>query len=256
MASRQVTSWQVDIPTPDGTADAFVAAPEGDGPHPAVLFYMDIFGLRPVLNGMAEQLASYGYYVLAPNVFYRHGRAPVAPVPDMSEPEQREAFFQQVRPMLMGHTPDRSVPDAGAFLEFLEQQDEVAPGPVGATGYCLGGLLSVRTAAAYPEQVAAAASFHGGHLATDAEDSPHRLAEHISAELHFGHAEHDDAMTPEDVDRLEKALDAAGVRYTSEVYPGTVHGFTMADTSAFNESALERHWERLPALLARNLPTS
>ncbi|WP_197349213.1 dienelactone hydrolase family protein [Streptomyces bathyalis] len=248
----EITSLDLDIPAPDGTADAFAAFPAEGGRHPGVLLYMDVIGLRPVIRGLAMKLASHGYYVLAPNVFYRHGRAPLFPLPDMREPEARDAFIAKVRPVMADHTPDKSVPDSGAYLDFLTQQEQVSPGAVGVTGYCMGAMLALRTASAHPGTVAAAAGFHGARLATDAADSPHLDVGSVTAELHFGHAENDDAMPPKDIARLDEALDAAGVRYTSEVYPGP-HGFTMSDTSAYSPVALERHWERLLPLLRRNL---
>ncbi|MEU2724425.1 dienelactone hydrolase family protein [Streptomyces smyrnaeus] len=243
----------VDIPTPDGTADAYAACPEEDGSYPAVLFYMDIIGLRPVIQEMVTELASHGYYVLAPNVFHRHGRAPVVEVPDLSKAEDREAFMGQVLPLLWSHTSEHAVRDAGAYLDFLARQPQVRDGKAGVTGYCMGGILALRAAAAYPERVGAAAGFHAGHLVTDAPDSPHRLVGQLSARVHLGHAEHDDSMTPDDVTALNKALDEAGVDYTSEVYPGTSHGFTMADTAVFDPAALERHWDRLLALFSETL---
>ncbi|MGP3975653.1 dienelactone hydrolase family protein [Streptomyces sp. 8N114] len=243
----------VDIPTPDGTADAYAACPREDGRYPGVLLYMDIIGLRPVIKAMVTELASHGYYVLAPNVFYRHGRAPVVEVPDLSRTEEREAFLGQVFPMMESHTAEKAVRDAGAYLDFLARQPQVRDGKAGVTGYCLGGMLALRTAAAHPERVGAVGSFHAGHLVTDAPDSPHRVVGQITARLHLGHAENDASMTPDEVATLNKALNEAGVDYTSEIYPGTAHGFTMADTAAFNPAALERHWDRLLSLLSGTL---
>lgn len=253
-----MVSTTLDVPTPDGVADAYAAWPEESGRFPGVLCYMDVFGLRPVLHEMVNRLAAQGYFVLAPNVFYRAGRTPdPAQLPDLTDPSQREATLAQGLQKVQEHTPERVVRDAGAFLDFLGSRPEVAEErPFGTTGYCLGGVLAVRTAAARPEQVGAAASFHAGGLVTDGPDSPHLLAERISAELHFGHAAKDDHMTPEDVATLERALDAADVRYTSEVYPNALHGFTMADVPSFNADALQRHWERLLPLFARNLQES
>lgn len=248
MESKTVT-----IDTPDGTCDAFVAHPGDGAEHPAVLLYMDALGLRPVIHDMARKLAANGYYVLAPNVFYRSGPAPVVELPDLRVAENREGFFRQIMPLIKGLTPELALRDAGCYLDFLSRQEEVRPGGVGVTGYCMGGVLSVRTAARYRDRVAAAASFHGGHLATDAADSPHRLAGDVEAELYFGHAAQDDSMTAEDVARLEAALDDAGAVYRSEVYPDTVHGFTMPDTAAYSEAALDRHWDRLLDLFARTL---
>ncbi|MFI8849108.1 dienelactone hydrolase family protein [Streptomyces sp. 891-h] len=245
----------VDIPTPDGTADAFAACPDEDGSYPPALFYMDIIGLRPVIRDMVTELASHGYYVLAPNVFYRHGRAPVVEVPDLSRSEDREAFMGRVLPLLGSHTSENAVRDAGAYLDFLTRQPQARDGKAGVTGYCMGGVLAMRTAAAYPERVGAMAGFHTGHVVTDEPDSPHRIAGQITARMHFGHAENDGSMTPENVATLNEVLDEAGADYTSEVYPGTVHGFTMADTAAFDPAALERHWERLLPLFSETLQT-
>ncbi|NLU68148.1 dienelactone hydrolase family protein [Streptomyces sp. HNM0574] len=249
-----MASTHLDVPTPDGAADAYAAWPDSGGPVPGVLFYMDIFGLRPVLREMVDKLASYGYYVLAPNVFHREGRTPEE-APDLRRPQNRDAFLAEALPKLREHGAERAERDAGAYVDFLTARPEVAPGPIGVTGYCLGGVLALRTAAARPGQVAAAASFHAGHVVTGAPDSPHLTAERITAELHLAHAARDEAMTPQDVAALERALDDAGVTYTSEVYPGTMHGFTMADVPAFSPEALDRHWERLVALLARRLGT-
>lgn len=237
----------VQIPTADGQADAFAAFPDDDGRHPGVLMYMDIFGLRPVLEGMARELAGHGYYVLVPNVFYRHGPAPVVELPEYIGEEVRSALVAQLLPLAKEHTVERALRDADAYLSFLTAQAEVEAGPVGAIGYCMGGVLAVRTAAAHPDQVAAVAGFHAGNLVTSAPDSPHRLFSRLTADVHLGHAEGD--MRPEGVDELNQALDAAGIGYTSEIYPGTIHGFTMADTSAYSPAALQRHWERLLPLL-------
>ncbi|POX42551.1 dienelactone hydrolase [Streptomyces sp. Ru73] len=241
------------ISTADGSCDAFVAHPAEEGQYPAVLFYMDAIGLRPVLEDMARELAAQGYYVLLPNLFYRSGPAPVVELSDLSTPEGREAFFGKVMPLVRELTPDLALRDAESYLGFLAEQERVRPGAVGLTGYCMGGALAMRTAARFPDRVAAAASFHGGHLATDAPDSPHRLAGDIRAELYFGHASQDDSMNAGHIAELERALDAAGVTYRSEVYPDTVHGFTMADTAAYSASGLARHWEALRDLFGRTL---
>lgn len=243
----------VQIPTPDGEADAFAAFPDGGGQHPGVLLYMDGFGVRPVLREMARELAAHGYYVLVPNVFYRHGTAPVIELPERIEAENREKLFARLMPLAETHTPERALRDADAYLTFLTAQPEASPGPAGVIGYCMGAALAMRTAAAHPDQVAAVAGFHPGPLVTDAPDSPHRLAPELTAEIHLGIAEQDDSMPPKAISKLNRALDAAGVHYTCEVYPGTVHGFTMADTEAFNPAALQRHWDRLLPLLSHTL---
>ncbi|TSD97251.1 dienelactone hydrolase family protein [Skermania sp. ID1734] len=243
----------VNIQTPDGTCDAYFARPEADGRYPAILFYMDAFGLRPTIADMVTHLAGNGYCVLAPNVFYRNGPAPVIDMPDMSVEGARQKFFAAVMPMMRRITPERAVRDAGAYLDFLANNESVAGDRFGATGYCMGGVLAMRTAAAYPDRIVAAASFHGGRLATDSDDSPHRLASDIRAELYFAHAENDQSMNGAAIARLEQALTEAGVPYRSEVYPGTQHGFTMADTPVFDADALARHWENLFDLFGRTL---
>ncbi|GAA1026051.1 MULTISPECIES: dienelactone hydrolase family protein [Amycolatopsis] len=234
------------IPTPDGQADAFAAFPDDGERHPGVLMYADGFGLRPVLRDLALELASHGYYVLVPNYFYRHGPAPVLELPEFIGADERPGVFAQVMPLIEAHTPELVLRDASAYLEFLTAQPEVSVGPVAVTGYCIGGLHAVRTAAAHPDQVAAVAGFHAPVGAA----GPESFAQ-LTAQAHFGHAASD--LTPETLGELNQALDAAGVSYTSEIYPGTIHGFTMADTDSFNPAGLRRHWERLLPLLGRTL---
>lgn len=236
------------IPTADGHADAFAAFPD-HGRHPAVLMYADAFGIRPVLREMAQELADQGYYVLVPNFFYRHGPTPLIELPEYIGEEARSAIVAQLMPLIQELTVERVVSDADAYLEFLTTQPEVSAGPVGVTGYCIGGLLAMRTATAHPDEVAAIAGFHGP-VGADGLDSLQGLI----AQVHFGHAETD--LTPETLNELNNALDVAGVDYTSEIYPGTVHGFTMSDTDAFNPSALQHHWDRLLPLLDRALAKS
>ncbi|MER5784928.1 dienelactone hydrolase family protein [Streptomyces mobaraensis] len=245
------TTTTLTIPTPDGRADAFAVHPEGGGRHPGVLLHTDAFGPRPVIRELARELAGHGYYVLVPHLYYRHGPAPVIELPDHIGEKERPDVIARVMPLIHEHTPDRVLRDADAFLAFLASRPEVADGPVGAVGYCWGAVLAMRTAAARPDRVAAVAGFHPGALVTDAPDSPHRLVSTLTAEVHLGLAEGD--MTPEARDELDRALDAAGAVHAIEVYPGTVHGFTMADTGAFDPSGLRRHWDRLLPLLGRTL---
>ncbi|ARZ72420.1 dienelactone hydrolase [Streptomyces albireticuli] len=238
------------IPTPDGQADAFAAFPGHGERHPGVLMYADGFGLRPVLREMARELAGHGYYVLVPNLFYRHGPAPVIELPEYIGEEARPAVFAELMPLIEAHTTERVLSDAAAYLSFLTAQPEVSTGPVGVTGYCIGGLLAMRTAAAHPGQVAAVAGFHGP-VGADGPDGLRRLLSTLTAQVHLGHAETD--LTPAALGELNRALDAAGVDHTSEIYPGTVHGFTMSDTDAYDPAALQRHWDRLLPLLGRTL---
>ncbi|WP_307847739.1 dienelactone hydrolase family protein [Streptomyces durocortorensis] len=234
------------IPTPDGLADAFAAYPENGDRHPGVLMYADAFGIRPTIREMASELAGHGYYVLVPNFFYREGPTPVIDLPGHIKEADRDALVARLMPLIKGLTPERVLSDADAYLSFLTVQPEVSAGPVAVTGYCIGGLLATRTAAARPGQVAALAAFHAP-VAADGRESLLRL----TADVHFGHAATD--ITPEALGELNESLDTAGISYTSEIYPGTVHGFTMSDTDAFDPAGLRLHWDRLLPLLSRGL---
>ncbi|GGU82378.1 dienelactone hydrolase [Streptomyces litmocidini] len=234
------------IPTPDGRAEAFAAVPDHGERHPGVLMYADGFGIRPALRETARELAGHGYYVLVPHLFYRHGPVPVVELPEHIGEEVRPAIFARLMPLIQAHTPERVLRDADAYLGFLTAQPEVDAGPVAVTGYCIGGLLAMRTAAAHPGRVAAVAAFH----APVGADGPDLFAG-LTAQVHLGHAEGD--MTPGALAELNRSLDAAGVDHTSEIYPGTSHGFTMSDTDAFSASGLKLHWDRLLPLLDRTL---
>ncbi|MEU6553551.1 dienelactone hydrolase family protein [Streptomyces sp. NPDC046915] len=246
-----VQGTAVDIPTEDGTADAYLSHP-GDGrPHPAVLLYQDAFGLRPHLRAMADRLAGAGYTVLVPNVFYRHGRAPVVELPEFIDPEARPQMWEQLTPLIRSLTPELAARDAGAYLDWLAASPLAADGPVALTGYCMGARLVLFTAGAHPDRVAAAAGFHGGRLATDGPNSPHLAAARITAEVYFGHADQDSSLPEEQIERFEQALTEAGVRHRCEVYAGAQHGYTQADTTAYDREADERHWAALLDLLDR-----
>ena len=162
-------SSTVDIKTADGVADAYLTRPDGEGQYPAVLFIIDAIGLRPRIEEMADRIAAEGYVVLAPNVFYRAGRAPVVPVPDLSDSDKRAEFMQSIRPLMAQMTPEAITSDAAAYLDYLA---DVAPGPVAITGYCMGGRLGFRIAAAFPDRVAALGAFHAGGLVTDRARQP------------------------------------------------------------------------------------
>jgi carboxymethylenebutenolidase len=239
----------IDVTTQDGVADAYVARPD-DERHPAVLLVMDAYGLRPQIERMADRIAANGFVVLAPNVFYRARRSPLIPLEQLGDPEQQGRLFEIVIPLIRELTPELIVRDGGAYLDSLEQ---LGDGPVAVTGYCMGGRIGWRVAAAYPERVAALGGFHVGGLVTGADDSPHRSAANLAAEVYLGHADNDRNMTPEQIAELERALAAAGVRYRSELYRGAAHGYTMADTPAYDEAAAERHYVELFALLDRTV---
>jgi len=238
---------RLDVQTSDGTAEAYLT-----GSGPGVLFYIDAIGLRPQTEQMADRIAGWGYTVLVPNVLYRSGTAAeTSPAGDLLAPGAREAFFEDVPPRIAELTPQRVADDARAYLAVLREH---AVGTAVATvGYCMGARLAVRTASLDPE-VVACAGFHGGGLATDAADSPHVGLPHARAEFVFGHADGDRSMQPDAVERLGRALAEAGLTATNEVYPDAPHGYTMNDTSMYQEAGAERSFSELKALLGRTLP--
>jgi carboxymethylenebutenolidase len=241
----------VDIETRDGVADAYLAKPDDDGRHPGVLLLIDAFGLRPQIERMADRIAERGYVVLAPNVFYRHARGELLHGVDLRDPETRGPAFAKVMPLVRGLTPELIESDAGAYLDRLAQDSDGQAAAL--TGYCMGGRLGWSIAAGHPDRVAALGCFHTGGLVSDAADSLHHRASAIGAELYFGHADHDRSMTAENIATLERTLDEAGARYRSELYGGAEHGYTMADTAAYDEAAAERHFDALFALLERTV---
>lgn len=247
-------SSTVDIETRDGVADGFLTAPEGLGPYPGVLLYMDAFGPRARLEEMAQHLADQGYVVLVPHVFYRHGRAPLLDTSDLADPAARGKLFEVIGPWMAALTPDLATSDAEAYLDYLHAHDEVADGPIGVVGYCMGGALALRTAALLPDEVGAVAAFHPARLATDDPASPHLLADRITAEVYVASADDDPSMTPQAQQLLDAALTRAGVPHVCEQYDGAPHGFTMSDTAAYDEAATERHWRAVLDLFGRTLP--
>ncbi|MER7752173.1 dienelactone hydrolase family protein [Kitasatospora sp. NPDC097643] len=249
-----VRGTTVDITTADGIADAYLAHPDDGRAHPAVILYMDAFGVRPHLRAMADRIAAAGYTVLLPNSYYRHGRTPVVELPERLDPDNDPSIFEKLGPLLQTLTPEVTTRDADAYLRWLAESPLVEDGPVGITGYCRGAVLALRTAASHPDRVAAAAGFHGGELASERPDSPHLGAHRITAELYFGHADEDPSMPPEQMARLTEALTAAGVRHRAEVYQGAWHGYTQADTTRYDAAGDARHWEALLDLLKRTLP--
>ena len=242
----------IEIEMADGRAEAYLAGAVG---RPGVLFYIDAIGLRPQIEDMADRIASWGYVVLAPNVFYRDGRAAeLAPEGDLREPRAREAFFESgVMDRVRALTPDLSGPDAETYVRTL--LEHAGEGPIGVTGYCMGARLAVRAAGRFPGTVAAVGGFHGGGLVTDADDSPHLAIADSTADYVFGHADHDRSMTLDDVARLEETLQSAGRPHLNEIYPDAPHGYSMADTSTYQEAAAERHFTELESLLSRTVRT-
>ena len=246
-----MTQTEVQIPTPDGDARAFTFTPEGEGPWPAVIFFMDAPAIRPSWFQMGERLASNGYYVLLPDMFWRVGAYPpidVAAV--MKSWENRQAVLGQ---FLASTDPERSMRDTGAFLDWLSKQPEVKGDKLGVTGYCMGGGMALRAAAAFPDRIVAVGAFHPGNVATDAPDSPHLLARRMKAKIYVAGADEDHSFPPEQADRLRDALTAAGVRNTVEIYAGAKHGYAPSDMPAYDEAASERHWQALLALFGETL---
>jgi carboxymethylenebutenolidase len=240
----------IEVRAADGTAEAYLTGEEG---RPGVLLYMDAIGLRPRIEEMADRIASWGYVVLAPHVFYRDGSAAeLAPTEDLREPAAREAFFAGgVMERVNGLTPDKAAADADAWVAALTER--AGDGPIGTTGYCMGARLAVRVAGQFPGTVAAVGGFHGGGLVTDEPDSPHRAIPGSTAEYAFGHADGDRSMPLEAVQALEETLRATDRPYLNEVYAHAAHGYTMADTSVYDEAATERHFSVLRGLLERTL---
>ena len=246
-----MSQTEVSIPTPDGDARAYVFTPEGEGPWPAVIFFMDAPAIRPALFSMCERLAGHGYYVLLPDMFWRVG--PYEPI-NLAEVFASEEARRAVFGKFMGSTnPEKSTRDTGAFLVWLSAQPKVKGDKVGCTGYCMGAALSLRAAGNYPDRIVASAGFHGGALATDAPDSPHLLAPKIKARVYEGGADQDAGFPPEQAERLRAALDAAGVANKVEIYEGARHGYAPPDMPVYNEAAAERHWRELLRLFAETL---
>jgi carboxymethylenebutenolidase len=241
---------QVSIRTRDGECPAYVFTPSESGRHPAVIFYMDGLGIRPTIFEMGQRLADHGYVVLVPDLFYRAGRyEPLEPKEVFASDDARAAIGH-----LFASTDNRRAgEDTEAFLAHLEGREDVAGTKVGTTGYCMGGGISLTAAGTYPDRIAAAASFHGGNLATDSEMSPHRLAPNMAARVYVAGADHDNSYPSEMAARLEQALSDGGVDHRCEIYPEALHGWTMKDFPVYNEAAAERHWDELVALFAGTL---
>ena len=236
----------IDIPTADGNMNSFVACPEEGGPFPPVLFYMDAPGKREELHDMARRIASVGYFVVLPNLYYREIREIVPGSPDAS----RERMFA-----FMGALSNAMVcEDTAAMLQYVDGQSDATDGPVGIVGYCMSGPFVFAAASEFPDRIACSASVHGVKLFTDEPTSPHLDAHKIQGEMYFGCAEFDDYAPPEMIESLDTHLKSTDINYRIEWYPGTQHGFVFPTrTGMYEKHAAERHWERLFAMFARNL---
>ncbi|MDR7251493.1 carboxymethylenebutenolidase [Nocardioides sp. BE266] len=242
----------ISLTLPDGDAEAYLAPAPGGEPAPGVLFVIDAIGLRPRIEEMADRIASWGYTVLAPNVFFRDGSAAdVAPQVDLREPGNREEFMGEAMGRVKRLTPDLLARDLPAYLAALRARPEVAGEEVGVTGYCMGARIALRAAGVDPA-VVAVGGWHGGGLVTDDPDSPHHALATARASLAFGHADNDRSMPPEAVAALGAAIEEAGLTAVNEVFPGP-HGYSMSDTAMYDEESTERHFASLRTLLDRTL---
>jgi carboxymethylenebutenolidase len=244
----------VRIPTADGDARGFAFMPsDSGGPWPAAILFMDAPAIRPALFEMGERLAAAGYYVLLPDLFWRAG--PYDP-PDLVKARAGDpdavALFQKLR----GSTSaERQMTDTEGCIEFLDKDPRALASRIGITGYCMGGGIALRAAGTFPERIVAAAVFHGGNLATDAPDSPHRLAPQMRARVLVAGADEDGSFDVAQKDRLAAALADAGVEAEVSIWPGCRHGWVPADMPVHNPEGAERHWRELVALFDRTLKT-
>jgi carboxymethylenebutenolidase len=240
----------VEIKTPDGTADAYFVHP-AKGKYPAVLIWPDIFGLRPTFKQMATRLAESGYSVLVMNPFYRTQKAPTAPDhADFNDPATRQALMSLAGTL----SAATAVTDATAFAAFLDRQPAVdKKRKMGTTGYCMGGPFVLRTAAAFPARVGAAATFHGGGLVADTPDSPHLLIPEMKAHFLIAIAENDDQRQPQAKDVLRDSFAKAGLPAEIEVYAGTLHGWCPPDAHVYNQAQAEKAWSRMLVLFSNSL---
>lgn len=235
-----MTQRSVEIKTADGTCPASLSLPDGDGPWPAVIMFPDAGGMRDTMREMGARLSGLGYVVLVPDFYYRNG--PYDPI-DMRTAFSTKEKAEKLMAMIHGYTVDMAVRDANAFVDYLDSLPEKKPGGVGTTGYCMGGRLSLATAANLGTRVAAAASFHGGNLANAEDpDSPHHKAGTLAAAVYVGGAIEDQSFPDEQRDLLEKSLSEAGVVHTIETYQAH-HGFAVPDNPSYDAAAAERHWE-------------
>lgn len=238
----------IEISTIDGVADGFLYIDETAGPKPGVAFYTDIFGIRKANRDMASRLCLEGHTVLLPNVFYRTTKPPIIDR-DAPEEEIRNRFGEIRSPL----TTVALLADAGSYIDYLSGQPSVANGKMGAVGYCFTGKLALYTAAARSDRVSAAASFHGGGLYTDDEESPHRVLPDVKSELYFGHAFEDRSMSAEAIANLEQALTEWGGDFVSEIYRSASHGWTVPDSPVYDRTEAEKAHDKLAALFRRCL---
>ncbi len=240
----------LDIVTRDGAMESFIVRPERGGPHPAVLMLMDAPGIREELRDMARRLASIGFYVVLPNLYYRAGRDTLFGPGVMTQGDPERDRMRAIRTKMTIPPVMRDVAD---MLGFLDTQPEVKPGPVGVHGYCMSGPYALAAAARFPGRIAAAASFYGTWLVSDAEESPHLNLGKARGELYIACAEHDELAPLPMVEELRGHFERSGAAGELEMYPQVHHGFAFPQRWCFDKPAAERHWERLIALYRRRL---
>lgn len=240
----------LDIATKDGAMETFFCHPERGGPFPAAFLLMDAHGVREELRDMARRLATVGYYVLLPNLYYRAGRDTIYGPDVLTHGSAEHARMRAVRTRM---TIPPAMEDVGAMLAFIDEQDAVRHGPVGAHGYCMSGPYALAAAARYSHRITAAASFYGTWLINDAEESPHLNLGKVRGELYIACAEHDELAPLPMVEELLGLFQRAGTAGEIELYPGVHHGFAFPQRWCYDKLAAERHWERLIALYRRRL---
>ena len=244
--------FETEIKTDDGSMDVFVCHPEQDGPHPAVILYMDAPGIREELRDMARRIGTVGYTVLLPNMYYRTGREghygyDLARVRD--DDSQREKMFQVMNSL----TNDDVVDDTKGLLTFIDGYQAAVFGPIGCVGYCMSGQFVMSVGSAYPERFAAIAAYHGVKIIPDQPDSPHLFVSKIRGEVYLGFASDDPHVPQAELDAMPGVMQAAGIGHSIEIYPETEHGFVFPQRAVYKKHAAERHWETMLALFARRL---
>jgi carboxymethylenebutenolidase len=241
-SEEPVITKQIDIPTIDGTVDALLVTPDTTESLPAIINLTDGLGFRPAFAQQSKRIAEHGYVVLTPNIFYRTTKPPVFPFePDFTSEQTLKRFNELKAPL----TPDAMARDASAYVDFLAAQPDVSRGPMGVVGFCFAGQFALRVAAARPDRIAAAASFHGGGLFNDSDQSPHLVLPRVKARLYFGHAVNDRGMPAEAIAKLEEALEAWGGEYESETYEGALHGWMIPGGKVYHPVQSERGFEKL-----------
>jgi carboxymethylenebutenolidase len=246
-----------EVPTPAGKMRAFVTYPEQDGPFPAVVIYMDFWGIREELYNVARWLGAVGFYCVVPDLYYRQGTV-VNEIHDehgkmVSLDRLDQATHDKVLAPLRNLTDTEAMDDTQSLLSFLDGQDMVRPGPKGSVGFCLGGRLAMRAACRFPEQFKASASLHGSSLVTDREDSPYRSVHNIQGEFYCGFAEHDPYTSPDTVDTLVTAMKKSPAKYRYQFHKGAAHGYALPNRDIHDRNASLRDWEIILAMYQRQL---